>query len=37
MPRPLSWLPRLHEIDRSVANSVRSHYDRRDIERLFEL
>jgi hypothetical protein len=37
MPRPLSWLPRLHEIDRSVANSVRSHYDRRDLERLFEL
>lgn len=37
MPRPVSWLPRLHEIRRSVANSVRSHYDRRDLERLFEL
>ena len=37
MPRPISWLPRLHEISRSVANSVRSHYDRRDIEQLFEL
>jgi hypothetical protein len=37
MPRPLSWLPRLYEIDRSVANSVRSHYDRSDLERLFEL
>jgi hypothetical protein len=37
MPRPLSWLPRLHEIRRSVANSVRSHYDRHDLERLFEL
>jgi len=37
MPRPVSWLPRLHEIRRSVANSVRSHYDRRDIEQLFEL
>jgi hypothetical protein len=37
MPRPISWLPRLHEIRRSVANSVRSHYDRHDLERLFEL
>ena len=37
MPRPISWLPRLHEISRAVANSVRSHYDRRDIEQLFEL
>jgi hypothetical protein len=37
MPRPISWLPRLHEIRRSVANSVRSHYDRRDLEQLFEL
>jgi hypothetical protein len=37
MPRPVSWLPRLHTISRSVANSVRSHYDRRDLELLFEL
>ena len=37
MARPPSWLPRLHEIRRAVANSVRSHYDRRDLERLFEL
>ena len=37
MARPLSWLPRLHEIQRSVANSVRSHYDRPDVESLFEL
>ena len=37
MPRPVSWLPRLHEMRRTVANSVRSHYDRRDIEGLFEL
>ena len=37
MPRPISWLPRLHLIARSVANSVRSHYDRRDLENLFEL
>jgi hypothetical protein len=37
MPRPLSWLPRLHTIRRSVENSVRSHWGRREIERLFEL
>jgi hypothetical protein len=37
MPRPITWLPQLHEIRRSIANSVRSHYDRRDIEALFEL
>ena len=37
MPRPISWLPRLHAIRRSVADSVRSHYGRQDIERLFEL
>ena len=37
MPRPISWLPRLHEIAQSVTNSVRSHYDRRDLEQLFEL
>lgn len=37
MPCPPSWLPRLHEIRRAVANSVRSHYERKDIERLFEL
>ena len=37
MPRPVSWLPRLHEISRAVASSVRSHYDRRDLEQLFEL
>ncbi len=37
MPRPVSWLARLHEIRRSVANSVRSHYDRGDLEQLFEL
>ena len=37
MPRPISWLPRLHDIARSVTNSVRSHYDRRDLEQLFAL
>jgi hypothetical protein len=37
MPRPVSWLPRLHEIVRHVANSPRSHYDRKDLEKLFEL
>src|SRR5262249_49796979 len=37
MPRPVSWLPRLEEIRRSVKNSVRSHYERKDIERLFQI
>jgi hypothetical protein len=37
MPRPVSWLPRLHEITRAVTGSARSHYDRRDLEKLFEL
>lgn len=34
---PLVLVPRLHEIIRAVANSVRSHYDRRDLGHLFEL
>lgn len=37
MSRSVSWLPRLAQIRRSVKNSVRSHYERKDIERLFEL
>ncbi len=37
MARPPSWLPRLHEIRRTVENSVRSHYDRKDLEGLFGL
>jgi len=37
MPRRTSWLPRLPEIRRSVRESVRSHYERRDIERLFHI
>ena len=37
MARPISWLHRLREIRRSVANSVRSHYDRGDLQILFEL
>lgn len=37
MPRPISWLPRLNVIRRSVQNSVRSHYDRRDLELLFQV
>ncbi len=37
MLRPISWLTRLHVISRSVANSVRSHYERHDIRKLFEL
>jgi len=37
MARQVSWESRLHEIRRSVANSVRSHYERRDLELLFKL
>ena len=37
MPRPISWLPRIHSIRRSITESVRSHYGRKDLERLFEL
>ena len=37
MPRPVSWLPRLHEIRRAVASSVRSHYERKEIESLFQV
>ena len=37
MPRRTSWLPRLPEIRRSVRESVRSHYERRDLERLFHI
>lgn len=37
MARPPTWLPRLHEIRRTVENSVRSHYDRKDLEGLFGL
>jgi hypothetical protein len=37
MARSVSWLPRLDEIRRSVENSVRTHYERRDLELLFKL
>ena len=37
MARPPTWLPRLHQLRQAVANSVRSHYDRKDLERLFLL
>ncbi len=37
MPRPISWLHRAHDIRRALLSSARSHYQRRDIERLFEL
>ncbi len=37
LSRPISWLPRLHVTRRSVANSMRSHYDRHDLQQLFEL
>lgn len=37
MPRPLSWLDRLHPIAEIVASSSRSHYDRKDLQHLFEI
>jgi hypothetical protein len=37
MARPVSWLPRLHELRRSVGDSVRSHYDCEQIGRLFQI
>lgn len=37
MPRSLSWLDRIVPIARTVAESARSHYDRKDLQRLFEL
>lgn len=37
MARPISWLPRLHAIRKAVAGSIRSHYTRQDLERLFDL
>ncbi|CAN5450143.1 hypothetical protein BH10ACI4_BH10ACI4_37410 [soil metagenome] len=37
MPRPISWLIRLHDIRRAVADSVRSHYERKEIEALFQV
>jgi hypothetical protein len=37
LARPVSWLARVRELHRSVVNSVRSHYERRDLEALFRL
>ncbi len=37
MARPISWLPRLAAIRRTIAGSPRSHYGRGELERLFEL
>jgi hypothetical protein len=37
MARPITWIGRLSQIRRSVKNSVRSHYERHDIELLFAL
>ena len=37
MPRTVSWMGRLAEIRRSVENSVRTHYSRRDLEILFKI
>jgi hypothetical protein len=37
MSRPVSWMSRLHEIRKTVGASVRSHYERREIETLFQV
>lgn len=37
MARPISWLPRLYEIRKTVTNSVRSHYTRAELQDLFEI
>jgi len=37
MARRAPWLVRISDIRRSVRDSVRSHYDRHDIERLFQI
>jgi hypothetical protein len=37
MPRPISWLTRLNQIRQTVTASVRSHYERREIEALFQI
>lgn len=37
MARPFPWIKRLPDIRRSVSNSLRSHYTRRDLELLFEV
>ena len=37
MARPVSWLPRLPALVRSVSESVRSHYASGDLERLFQI
>lgn len=37
MARPISWLHRLHEIRKSVSDSVRSHYTRTELQALFQI
>ena len=37
MPRTLSWLDRIVPISRTVQESARSHYDWKELQRLFEL
>lgn len=37
MARPISWLHRLHDIRRSVAESVRSVYTRHELQTLFQV
>jgi hypothetical protein len=37
MPRPISWLTRLHKIRRAVVSYVRSRYESKEIEWLFQV
>lgn len=37
MARPISWLPRLHDIQRAVGNTVASHFDSDDVGRIFQV
>jgi hypothetical protein len=37
MARTVSWLPRVEAIRHTVSGSTRSHYNRRDLEKLFEV
>lgn len=37
MPRSLSWFDRIVPISRTVTESARSHYDRHELQRPFEL
>lgn len=37
MAKPISWIGRLAEIRRTVENTVKTHYSRRDLEILFRV